>query len=130
MEVYLAKLPAWQKNLTQEVDILNWNNPICNLNEKGGMLGVRVHYITLLHGQNFWYLMSVVNRPGVAKAVLQTPVLLTHSFTDWLLSSRSSKHQNSQSKGAKNLKFWENVHPTPCVMCHMSRFTDIYIFLF
>ena len=38
---------------------------------------------------------------------------------------KSSKYHNSQTDKARELKFWENVHPTyvSCVMCLMSRFT-------
>ena len=38
----------------------------------------------------------------------------------WSFSSKSSMHHNSQTVRARELKFWENVHPTPCVMCHVS----------
>ena len=33
----------------------------------------------------------------------------------------SSEHLHSQTIRARELKFWENVHPPPCVTCHMSR---------
>ena len=32
----------------------------------------------------------------------------------------SSKHSQSQTGRAKELKFWENVHPKLCVLCHVS----------
>jgi hypothetical protein len=35
----------------------------------------------------------------------------------------SSKHCQSQTERARELKFWENVHPTLCVTCHVSRVT-------
>ena len=35
----------------------------------------------------------------------------------------SSKHCQTQSGRARELKFWENVHPTLCVMCHVSCVT-------
>ena len=38
-------------------------------------------------------------------------------------SSRYSQHHKSQTIRAKELTFWENVHPTPCVMCHLSPVT-------
>ena len=67
-----------------------------------------------------WTSDNLINRPGVARAVLQT----TFSLINWLshssFSSRSSKHYNSQTVRARELKFWENIHPTPCVMCHVS----------
>ena len=31
-----------------------------------------------------------------------------------------SKHCQSQTGRARELKFWENVHPTLCVMCYVS----------
>ena len=34
-----------------------------------------------------------------------------------------SKHCQSQTIRAFELKFWENVHPPPCVIYHMSHFT-------
>ena len=61
------------------------------------------------------------NSPGVAGAVLKTP----SSFIQWSFSSKSSKHDNSQTVRARKLKFWENVHP-PHVshfMCHESSVT-------
>ena len=57
----------------------------------------------------------LVNRPGVAGAVLQSPPLLT----DWLIDSSFIP----KTIRARELKFWENVHPTPCVMCHLSPVT-------
>ena len=45
---------------------------------------------------------SVSNRPGVAGAV-----------------QISSKHCQSQTRRARELKFKDNVHPTLCVMCHV-----------
>ena len=38
-------------------------------------------------------------------------------------TQRSLKHHNSQTVRARELIFLENVHPTPCVMCHMSHVT-------
>ena len=46
------------------------------------------------------------------------PQLIQSSF-----SSRSSQHHKSQMVGARKLTFWENVHGTPCVMCHLQRVT-------
>ena len=43
---------------------------------------------------------------------------------NWLtdpLVQISSEHCQSQTGRAWELKFWENFHPTLCVMCHMSR---------
>ena len=56
-------------------------------------------------------------------SVLKTPPW----FADWLsqssFSSIFSKHHNYQSVRARELKFWENFHPTLCVMCHISHVT-------
>ena len=60
-----------------------------------------------------------MNRPGVAGAVLQTP----STFINSSCSSQSSKHCLSQTVKARELKFWENVHPPPFVKCHMSHVT-------
>ena len=35
----------------------------------------------------------------------------------------SSRHCQSQTVRARELKFWENVHPPPLVTCHMSQVT-------
>ena len=39
-----------------------------------------------------------------------------HSFTREAFSSRYSQHHKSQTVRARQLKFSENVHTTPCVM--------------
>ena len=66
---------------------------------------------------------------------------------NWLsdpLVQISSNHCQSQAGRARELKFWENVHPTLCVMCHVSHVAchnsllrvtchlshDIFLFLF
>ena len=63
----------------------------------------------------------LVNRPGVAGAVLQTPL----SLIKWL--SHSSFSLNIfQPLSIPNRKFWQNVHPTchvSSVMCHVSPVT-------
>ena len=38
-------------------------------------------------------------------------------------SSQSSKHHNSQTLRARDLKFWHNDHHPLCVLCHMSCVT-------
>ena len=40
-----------------------------------------------------------------------------------------SKHCQSQTGTARELKFQETVHPTLCVMCHVSP-VKIFLFLF
>ena len=61
--------------------------------------------------------------PGVARAVLQTALSLIESLTEWSFPSRSYKHHNAQTIRARELQFWENVHPTTCVSCHLSHVT-------
>ena len=64
--------------------------------------------------------MKVCNRPGVAGAVQQTPLSLTH----WVIDTcQSSKRYKSQTVKARELKFWEKVCLPPRVMCHMSCVT-------
>ena len=65
----------------------------------------------------------LINRPGVAWAVLQTPPLLINWLTDWWFFEISSKLCVSQTVKARKLKFWGNVHYPLCVMCHMSCVT-------
>ena len=60
------------------------------------------------------------NWPGVAGAVLQSPPWLINWFSDPLVQI-SSKHCQSKTWRARELKFGENVHPTLCVMCRVSR---------
>ena len=50
------------------------------------------------------------------------PQILRHLFvnTTVLAFSTCSKHCQSQTGRARELTFWENVHPTLCVMCHVS----------
>ena len=65
---------------------------------------------------------NIFNRPGVAGAVLQSHP----SLIDWLshpLVKISSKHFQSQTRRARELKFWKNVYPTICVTCHVSHVT-------
>ena len=65
---------------------------------------------------------SVINRPGVAGAVLQSASSLI-DFSHSAFSSRSSWYHKSQTVRARELKFWENVHPPNMsrVTCHVSR---------
>ena len=70
-----------------------------------------------------FYNYFIFNRPGVAGAVLQTASSLIKWVSQSSFSSRYSQHHDSQTVRARELKFWENVHPTPCVMCHLSHVT-------
>ena len=81
---------------------------------------------------NIW----IFNSPGVAGAVLQTPSSFIQWFIKWCFVQIFSKDCLSQTVRAGELIFWENVHPTPYVtchvshvMCHMSHVTcNLYIF--
>ena len=78
-------------------------------------------------GKSLRILKLVFNRPGVAGAVLQTPLSLIESVSQfvsqWAFSSKSSKYCKSQSGRARELPFWENVYPPQHVTCHMSCVT-------
>ena len=62
---------------------------------------------------------AIFYSPGVAGACSFVITWLSH----WSFSSRSSKHHKNQTVRARKLKFWENVHPTPYVICHLSNVT-------
>ena len=66
-----------------------------------------------------------INRPDVAGAVLQSPLSLIDSFIDSSIqksvSSKPPKHHYTQKIRVRELRFWKNVHPQPCVTCHMLR---------
>ena len=74
-------------------------------------------------GDTSWMVEKIVNRPGVAGAVLQTPSSFIHSVSQWSFSSESSKYHKSQTVRARELTFGENVHPPQHVTCHVSRVT-------
>ena len=61
----------------------------------------------------------LINRTGVAGAVLQSPPSLIHWFNDSLsqrsFSSKSSEHHKSQTIRARDLKCWHNVYHLSCV---------------
>ena len=46
-----------------------------------------------------------------------------HWLPDWCFSSKFSRHLESQTVWARDLKFCENVHFPPFVTCHMSCVT-------
>ena len=64
----------------------------------------------------------VVQRPGVAGAVLQTPALLTDSLNGSSFSTKSSEYLHYQTVRARELKFRQNVPFTSPLMCHMLHF--------
>ena len=68
----------------------------------------------------------IINRPGLARAVIETGSSFInsfiHSLTDPLVQI-SSIHCQSQTERARYLKFWENVYPILGVMYHVSHVT-------
>ena len=64
--------------------------------------------------------MLFFNRPSVAGAVLQTLLCLIHSATKSSFVTMSSKHLQSQTIKARDMKFLEKVHHPLCVIYHMS----------
>ena len=75
--------------------------------------------------------LVVINRPSVPGPVLQTPPLTIMPVGQLSFSSRSSKHHNSQTARARELKFWDNIHPPPrlTVMCRVSGVFFLLLFL-
>ena len=54
-------------------------------------------------------------------AVLKTPLSQVNWLMNWVtLSSKPSKHHYNQTVRARELTFWENVHPPLFVTCQMS----------
>ena len=75
--------------------------------------------------QRFYCLKNIYifNKPGVDRAVLQTPFSLIHSLSNWAFPSKPSKHHYTQTVRARKRKFWENIHPPLCVTCQVSGVT-------
>ena len=65
------------------------------------------HFMTTY--EDSWWCM-IINRPGVAGAVLQTPLSLINSLTDSWFVEISSVHLHYQTITAREMKFWEKVH--------------------
>ena len=66
---------------------------------------------------------NIINRPGVAGAVLKTPLSLIDWFLNPPFSSKYSKYHTSQTIRARDLQFWDNLHQPLCVTCHMLHVT-------
>ena len=64
---------------------------------------------------------NIINRPGVARTVLQTPSSLMVSKS-WFVEIYSKQH-NSQAVRSRELTFGENVHLPTCVKFHVSHVT-------
>ena len=54
---------------------------------------------------------------------------LCDSLSRWSFCSESSRHCLSKNVRVRELKFWENDHPPPCVTCHVSHVT-CHIFIY
>ena len=71
------------------------------------------------------WLNHMINRPGVARAVLQTPLSINNSLIISLRHSSigeiSSEYLHSKTLRAREQNFSEKVHLPPCVMYHMSH---------
>ena len=65
--------------------------------------------------------LLIINRPRVARAVLQTPSLLNNSLSESAFSSKYATNLHSQAVRTRELKFWENVYLPPPVRCHMTH---------
>ena len=66
--------------------------------------------------------LYIFNRPGKAGAVLWTPLWFIYSLVESSFCSEISRHFLSQTVRAWKLKFWENVHTSPGVRCHVWFF--------
>ena len=71
--------------------------------------------------KSLWFV--VFNRPGVAGAILQTPPSLINYLIESPFSPKPSKHHYTQTMRDRELTFWENIIPLPCVTCKMSCVT-------
>ena len=65
------------------------------------------------HVRCFMEILHLINRPGVADSVLQTPLSLINWVGKWSFSSQSSRHHKSQILR----------ECSPLTMCHMSQVT-------
>ena len=73
-------------------------------------------------------IFEVSNRPGVARAILQTPPPFINSFIKRSFSSNLQKKHKSQTIGSRDMKLLHNVHQLSNVMCHVSPVTGIFFY--
>ena len=79
----------------------------------------------------FWLLNYILQT--ILQTDCSTNTFVIHQLINWAghpLVPICSIYCYSQTIRARELKFWENVHPTPCVMCHVSRVTCNFFFIF
>ena len=84
-----------------------------------------INMLILCKENNMFDVFPIINRPGVAGAVLQsTPLFYIDSLIKLPFCSESSWHMAqciSRSVRAGELKFLENFHPPLCITCHVSH---------
>ena len=105
---------------TQTLPLIDWVNP-SKRGETNGFQGLTGLLRRISQGRSPMEIprssplpQDIFNRRGCS-----TNTFVINWFGEWSFSSKYSKHHNSQT--ARELKFWENVHPTPSVMCHVSH---------
>ena len=101
-------------------------------------------YLFFISSICFMYLGKyLVHRCVVAGAILQTPFLFIQYLGEGSFVEISSEHLHSKTVGARKPTFWEKVHlslpvmchmpcvmcQVLCVMCHMSH-VKFFVFLF
>ena len=64
--------------------------------------------------------LQIINRPGVAGAVLQSPSLLIDWRSEWPFTSKPSNPDYTETVRARKTTFWETVHPQRHVTCQVS----------
>ena len=65
--------------------------------------------------------IGLINRTGIAGAVLQRASPLTDSFISLPFSSKYSKHRHFQTVRAGDLTIQENIKQPLCLMCHVPQ---------
>ena len=78
---------------------------------------------TLLGVYFRWHPKGLIDRLLTEPAVLKTPRSLIEILTGSSFMEISSKHHHSQTVRARELTFWEKVHLSPPVTCHVLNVT-------
>ena len=79
--------------------------------------------IGLLHHRLTTQMICMTNRPGCIRGFSRNIFVidsLIHSFIQSSFSPKPSKNQFTKTIRARELNFFENVHPPPGVTCHVS----------
>ena len=69
----------------------------------------------------FWCIVTCTFLIHIYFKGCSTNTFVINQLPDWSFVEISSKHCLSQTIRARELKFWENIHPSPRVTCHVSR---------